>query len=207
MSGRFLAEQGKKAGDRENGREGESVSSPAAGESGGVKARGGLTPSSSSYEPSPGYSAPKSDKSLPFLDEDVDAEFNQERKSEGKTPSLSARDLAEERFGKWDDSEYPSTNKEPPEDVEEDLLHMEEELYHSRKQAARKEERSAKKKEKKKNRVSPSSPTAPPRGVEARTRPLFPVGKDEPSPPPRTAGKRDEDFNFTIKSYQDDGEG
>lgn len=138
-------------------------------------------------------------------------EFNTaDRKSENKT-LLSARVLAEERFGKWDDSDYPTTNKEPPEDVEEELQHMEEELYHSRKQAAqRKEERSAKKKEKKKNRVqSPPSPAAVPARTApegSRTRPLFPVGRDD-SPPSRSSGKRDDDLNFTIKHYQDDGEG
>ncbi|KAG5264708.1 hypothetical protein AALO_G00257150 [Alosa alosa] len=197
---KFLAEQGKKTEERENGREGEPTSTADA-ESGGAKA---------SYDPSPGYSATKSDKSLPFLDEDLDLEFSQERKSEVKPPSsLTARDLAEERFGKWDDSDYPSTNKEPPEDVEEELQHMEEEMYLSRKQARGKEERSAKKKEKKKNRVSPTSPTPAARGApaaEGRTRPLFPVGRDD-SPPSRT-GKREEEFaNFTIKPYQDEGEG
>lgn len=156
------------------------------------------------YDPS--YGTSKSDKNLPFLDEDMDLDFGQERKSDVKPPSLTARDLAEERFGKWDDSDYPSTNQEPPEDVEEELKHMEEELYLSRKQAARKEERSAKKKEKKKNRASPTSPTPPSRGSEGRTRPLFPVGRDS-SPPSRSSGKRDEDFNFTIKSFQDEGEG
>ncbi|XP_076157804.1 thyroid hormone receptor-associated protein 3b isoform X1 [Alosa pseudoharengus] len=197
---KFLAEQGKKTEERENGREGEPTSTADA-ESGGAKA---------SYDPSPGYSATKSDKSLPFLDEDLDLEFSEERKSEVKPPSsLTARDLAEERFGKWDDSDYPSTNKEPPEDVEEELRHMEEEMYLSRKQARGKEERSAKKKEKKKNRVSPTSPTPAARGApaaEGRTRPLFPVGRDD-SPPSRT-GKREEEFaNFTIKPYQDEGEG
>lgn len=194
LSGRFLAEQGKKPG--ENGREGEGASSSADADSGGGKAP---------YDPT--YGAGKSDKNLPFLDEDMDLDFGQERKSEVKQPSLSARDLAEERFGKWDDSDYPSTNQEPPEDVEEELKHMEEELYLSRKQAARKEERSAKKKEKKKNRTSPTSPTPPSRGSEGRTRPLFPVGGRDDSPPPRSSGKRDEDLNFTIKSFQDEGEG
>lgn len=84
----------------------------------------------------------------------------------------------------------------------EEEEHVMEELYRSRKQAARKEEKASKKKEKKKNRVSPSP--SPSRSTE-RSKPLFPAAR-EPSPPARASKKKEPEFNFSLKVFDDDAE-
>uniref|UniRef100_A0AAY4DRH1 Thyroid hormone receptor-associated protein 3 n=1 Tax=Denticeps clupeoides TaxID=299321 RepID=A0AAY4DRH1_9TELE len=205
---KYMSEQGKKP-ERENGREGDQSSADAERETNSSKTGRGLFDLSSTYT-----TAKTTDKGLPFLDPEEEDflkgrnSIEEETKMTVKAP-LSVRDLAEERFGKWDDSDYlpPSketSHREMQEDVEEELQHMEEELYHSRKQA--KEEKASKKKEKKKNRISPSSPTIITKSLEGRTRALFPAGREE-SPPPRVSGKRDGDVNFTIKSFDENLDG
>lgn len=117
--------------------------------------------------------------------------------------TLSARELFEERFGKWDDDYAPNKDSMQQEEEMEEEERVIEELYRSRKQAARKEEKAAKKKEKKKNRVSPASPS-PPRSAE-RSKPLFPSAK-EASPPARSSKKKEPEFNFSLKAFNDDAE-
>ncbi|XP_055075324.2 thyroid hormone receptor-associated protein 3b [Misgurnus anguillicaudatus] len=179
---KFLAEKKKPLPDRDNGR-GEALSS---GDADNEKMVG----KSRSF-----FNASDTDKGLPFLDaeeeeyrqEMKDRKNEEESKYKDKLP-LSVRNLAEERFGKWD------------EDVEEDL---DEELYRSRKQA-RKEEKAAKKKEKKKSKISPSA-LSPSRVLENKSRPLFPSGR-EVSPLTKSSGKKDPQFNFSIKAFADEGE-
>lgn len=201
---RFLAEKKKPASDRDTGR-GEALSSAAGdnNEKTGNKSRGMFDASDS------GYDGSKTDKGLPFLDADEeeyrqemkDRKNEEEAKYKDKIP-LSMRDLAEERFGKWDDSAYhPSKDvSRRDEAVEEEL---DEELYRSRKQA-RKEEKAAKKKEKKKSRISPSSPS-PSRASESKSKVLFPAA-GERSSSPKSSVKKEPQFNFSIKAFTDDGE-
>lgn len=162
------------------------------------------------FEMDPVYVESKSDKGLPFLDEE-DEEYSKslkERKSEEEPkfkskPALSAREMFEERFGKWDDDYVPNKDSSQREEEIEEEEHVMEEPFRSRKQAARKEEKAAKKKEKKKNRVSPTSPS-PPRSTE-RSKPLFPSAR-ESSPPTRTSKKKEPEFNFSVKMFNDDAE-
>lgn len=153
----------------------------------------------------PVYSESKAEKGLPFLDEEEEeyAKLLRSRKTEDDSkfkpkPSVSARELFEERFGKWD-NDYIS-NKDEDLDEEEDQAM--EELYRSRKQAIRKEEKAAKKKDKKKNRASPSPS---PSKSSDRSKPLFPVLKDT-SPPPRSTKKKEPEFNFSLKTFNEEAQ-
>lgn len=197
---RFLAEKKKPMSDRDNGR-GEALSSAAGdNEKTGSKSRGVFNATDS------GYDGSKTDKGLPFLDAGEE-EYRQEMKDDEESKykdkiPLSVRDLAEERFGKWDDSTYHSgkDSSRRDEEVEEEL---DEELYRSRKHA-RKEEKAAKKKEKKKSRISPSSPS-PSRASENKAKMLFPAARDRSSSP-KSSAKKEPLFNFSIKAFTDDGE-
>lgn len=201
---RFLAEKKKPSSDWDNGPDEDAGAGDAEKEKGGRKAR-------AVFDVEPVYTETKADKVLPFLDEEEEAYLKglKERKTEEETKykakaTVSARDLFEERFGKWDDDSYASTkdSAQREEDVEEDE-HVMEELYRSRKQAARKEEKAAKKKEKKKNRASPSSPS-PSRSLE-RARPLFPAAR-EVSPSARPSKKKEPEFNFSLKAFNEEAE-
>ncbi|XP_072530373.1 thyroid hormone receptor-associated protein 3b isoform X2 [Salminus brasiliensis] len=201
---KFLAEKKKPSSDWDNNQDEDASAVDAEKDKNSRKQRG-------LFDADPVYGETKTDKGLPFLDEEEEAYLKglKERKAEEESKykvkaTLSARDLFEERFGKWDDDSYAS-NKETPQqedDVEEEEQVLEE-LYRSRKQAARKEEKASKKKEKKKNRVSPSSPS-PPRGSE-RGRPLFPAAR-EVSPPPKSSKKREPEFNFSLKTFNEEAE-
>ncbi|KAJ8405067.1 hypothetical protein AAFF_G00329880 [Aldrovandia affinis] len=146
--------------------------------------------------------------------------------------TMSARELFEERFGKWDNLAYfPSakerTRKEPEAvavavavagGVEDDLDEMEEELYRSRKQEraaalAKKEalyrgfspDKPPKVRKKEVAGLSPSPPPQPPapRRLDNRERDLFMVPKEE-SPPAKASGKRGAAFNVKMESFRDD---
>ncbi|XP_066523312.1 thyroid hormone receptor-associated protein 3b isoform X2 [Hoplias malabaricus] len=199
---KFLAEK-KKPTDWDNGQEEEADVEEAEKEKSSRKQRG-------LFEAEPVYGETKTDKGLPFLDEEEEAYLKglKERKTEEETKykskaTLPARDLFEERFGKWDDDYAPNKDSAQREDEVDEDEHVMEELYRSRKQAARKEEKASKKKEKKKNRVSPSSPS-PPRTSE-RGRPLFPAAK-EASPPARTTKKKEPEFSFSLKAFNEEAE-
>ncbi|XP_022522196.2 thyroid hormone receptor-associated protein 3 [Astyanax mexicanus] len=202
---KFLAEKKKPSSDWDDNPEEDASAADAEKEKNSRKQRG-------LFDTDPVYSETKSDKGLPFLDEEEEAYLKglKERKTEEESKykgkaTLSARELFEERFGKWDDDSYGSNKDAPPqpEDDAEDEEQVLEELYRSRKQAARKEEKASKKKEKKKNRASPSSPS-PSRGSE-RGRPLFPAAQ-EVSPPAKSSKKRDPEFNFSLKTFNEEAE-
>ncbi|KAA0709994.1 Thyroid hormone receptor-associated protein 3 BCLAF1 and THRAP3 family member 2 [Triplophysa tibetana] len=191
---KFLA----KTSDRDNGR-GETLSSASGdNEKMGNKSRGVFDGSDA------GYDGSKTDKGLPFLDaeEEVyrqemkDRKNEEESKYKDKIP-LSMRDIAEERFGKWDDSAYqPSKDSSRrDEEVEEGL---DEELYRNRKHA-RKEEKAAKKKEKKKSKINLSSPSV----SENKAKMLFPAAKER-SASPKSSVKKEPQFNFSIKAFAED---
>ncbi|KAK1789406.1 hypothetical protein P4O66_015334 [Electrophorus voltai] len=199
---KFLAEKKKPTSDWDNGQNQDLGSGDAEKEKSSRKQRG-------VFDMDPVYGESKSEKGLPFLGEDEDySKALKERKTEEESKykikgTISARDLFEERFGKWDDDSFVS-NKDlvQREEVDEDE-HVIEELYRSRKQAARKEEKASKKKEKKKNRISPSSPSSP--RTSERAKPLFPAAR-EVSPPARPSKKRDPEFNFSVETFTDDAE-
>ncbi|XP_017571410.1 thyroid hormone receptor-associated protein 3b isoform X1 [Pygocentrus nattereri] len=200
---KFLAEKKKPSSEWDNGQD-EDVNSGDAEKEKSRKQRG-------LFDVEPAYGEAKPDKGLPFLDEEEEAYLKslKERKTEDESKykpkgTLSARELFEERFGKWDDDSIASNkdSAQREEEVDEDENVMEE-LYRSRKQAARKEEKASKKKEKKKNRVSPSSPS-PSRSTE-RGRPLFPAAR-EVSPPARSSKKKDPEFNFSLKTFNEEAE-
>lgn len=200
---RFLAEKKKSSSDWDDNQGEEPNTSDAEKEKSNRKQK-------AAFELDQVYVESKADKGLPFLDE-VEEEYSKslrERKTEDETkykakPTLSARELFEERFGKWDDDYVPNKDSSQREEEMEEEEHVMEELYRSRKQAARKEEKAAKKKEKKKNRVSPTSPS-PTRSAE-RSKPLFPSVR-ESSPPARSSKKKEPEFNFSMKTFNDDTE-
>lgn len=200
---RFLAEKKKPASDWDDNQGEDPNTGDAEKEKSNRKQKG-------IFEMDPVYAESKTDKGLPFLDE-VEEEYSKilkERKTEEEPkfkakPTLSARELFEERFGKWDDDYVSNKDSSQREEEIEEEEHVMEELFRSRKQAARKEEKAAKKKEKKKNRVSPASPS-PTRSTE-RSKPLFPSAR-ESSPPARSSKKKEPEFNFSLKAFNDDAE-
>lgn len=200
---RFLAEKKKPTSDWDDNQGEDPNSGDAEKEKSNRKQKG-------IFELEPVYVESKADKGLPFLGEEEDeySKSLKERKPEEEPkykakPTLSARELFEERFGKWDDEYMSNKDSSQREEEIEEEEHVMEELYRSRKQAARKEEKAAKKKEKKKNRVSPTSPS-PPRSTE-RSKPLFPSAR-ESSPPARSSKKKEPEFNFSLKMFNDDAE-
>lgn len=200
---RFLAEKKKPSSDWDENQDDEPNAGNAEKEKSNRKQKG-------MFAMDPDYGESKADKGLPFLDEEEDeySKSLREKKAEEEPkykakPTLSARELFEERFGKWDDDYAPNKDSsQRGEDMDEEE-HVMEELYRSRKQAARKEEKAAKKKEKKKNRVSPASPS-PPRSTE-RSKPLFPSVR-ESSPPARSSKKKEPEFNFSLKAFDEEAE-
>ncbi|XP_036394247.1 thyroid hormone receptor-associated protein 3 isoform X3 [Megalops cyprinoides] len=137
--------------------------------------------------------------------------------------TLSARELFEERFGKWDDLAYfPSAKERSRKEADpgdDDLDDIEEELYRSRKQEraaalaaalAKKEavalfrgfspDKLAKGRKKEKAGQSPSPP--PRRSSETRDRDTFMVRKDDS--PVRASGKRGAEFGVRMDSFRDD---
>lgn len=200
---RFLAEKKKPSSDWDDNQGEDPNSGDAEKEKSSRKQKG-------IFELDPVYVESKTDKGLPFLDE-VEEEYSKslkDRKAEEEPkykakPTLSARELFEERFGKWDDDYMSNKDSAQREEEMEEEEHVMEELYRSRKQAARKEEKGTKKKEKKKNRVSSASPSSP-RSAE-RSKPLFPSAR-ESSPPARSAKKKEPEFNFSVKTFNEDAE-
>lgn len=200
---RFLAEKKKPSSDWDDNQGEEANTSDAEKEKSNRKQKG-------AFELDPVYAETKADKGLPFLDE-VEEEYSKSlrEKKNMEDPkykaklALSGRELFEERFGKWDDDYAANKDASQRDEEMEEEEHVMEELYRSRKQAARKEEKATKKKEKKKNRVSPASPS-PSRSTE-RGKPLFPAAR-ESSPPSRPSKKKEPEFNFSLKTFNDEAE-
>nr|XP_023677018.1 thyroid hormone receptor-associated protein 3 isoform X2 [Paramormyrops kingsleyae] len=144
-------------------------------------------------------------------------EAEEEPKPKGKA-ALSAREVFDERFGKWEDVSYfPTAKERMRKEVEaagtDDLDDMEEELYRSRKQErasalAKKEAYKGFSPEKptksrKKERVE-SSPSPPPRrrSTENRDHEMFMVRRDDS--PPKASVKRGAEFNVRMEPVWDE---